>query len=43
MSPAVSKDPLLYFRFRHAKPGERIRVTWVDNRGTRRVDEALIS
>ena len=39
---AVSKDPLLTFRFRGGVAGERIRVTWKDNRGEQRSDEALI-
>ncbi len=39
---AVSRDPLLTFRFRGGTVGERIRVTWKDNRGEQRSDEALI-
>jgi sulfur-oxidizing protein SoxZ len=33
MSIAVSRDPLLSFRFRGGKPGDRIHVSWVDNLG----------
>ncbi len=43
MSQAVSQDPLLTFRFRGGKPGDRIRVTWMDNRGDRRSDETRIA
>lgn len=32
-STAVSKDPYLSIRFRGGKPGDRIRVSWVDNLG----------
>jgi sulfur-oxidizing protein SoxZ len=38
---AVSKDPLLTFRFRGGAPGETIRVTWRDNRGEQRSGEAV--
>jgi sulfur-oxidizing protein SoxZ len=43
LSMAVSRDPLLAFRFRGAAAGERISVAWTDNRGDRRTDEALIT
>lgn len=32
-SRAVSKNPFLNFRVRGAKPGDKIVVTWEDNRG----------
>ncbi|MGF2075768.1 thiosulfate oxidation carrier complex protein SoxZ, partial [Enterococcus casseliflavus] len=31
--PAVSKNPFLSFRFSGGKPGEKIAVTWTDNKG----------
>ena len=40
--PAVSKTPFLQFQLRGAKPGDRVGVVWVDNRGDRRSDEALV-
>ena len=40
---AVSQNPFLQFRFRGAKPGDRVTVTWVDNLGETRTDETLIS
>ena len=40
--PAVSKNPFLSFRFTGGKPGERITVTWVDNKGNKRTDEVTI-
>jgi len=42
LSPAVARDPLLSFRFRGGRPGDRIRVSWVDSAGVRRADEATI-
>jgi sulfur-oxidizing protein SoxZ len=41
--PAVSKTPFLQFQLRGAKPGDRVGVVWVDNRGDRRSDEALVT
>ncbi len=43
MGLAVSQDPLLTFRCRGAQTGDRISVSWIDNRGDRRSDEALIA
>jgi sulfur-oxidizing protein SoxZ len=43
LSIAVSRDPLLSFRFRGGAIGEPIRVTWRDSRGEQRSDEALIT
>jgi sulfur-oxidizing protein SoxZ len=43
LSIAVSRDPLLSFRFRGGAVGEPIRVTWRDSRGEQRSDEALIT
>lgn len=37
---AISKNPFLSFRFSGGKPGDKISVTWVDNRGDKRTDEA---
>lgn len=42
MSIAVSRDPVLAFRFAGAKAGERLRVSWVDSRGEVRSDDAVI-
>lgn len=41
--PAVSKNPLLQFKVKGAKPGDRVTVSWVDNRGDRRTDEATVA
>ena len=41
--PAVSKNPFLEFRFSGGKAGEKVVVTWTDNKGDKRSDEATIS
>jgi sulfur-oxidizing protein SoxZ len=41
--PAVSKNPYLQFKFKGGKKGEKITVTWVDNKGETRTDEATIN
>jgi sulfur-oxidizing protein SoxZ len=42
ISIAVSRDPLLSFRFAGAKVGDRMKVAWTDNLGDRRSDETVI-
>jgi sulfur-oxidizing protein SoxZ len=41
--PAVSKNPFIQFTFTGGKVGDKIAVTWVDNTGDKRTDEATIS
>ena len=41
--PAVSKNPFLQFTIKGAKAGDKIGVTWKDNRGDTRTDEAIVS
>jgi len=41
--PAISKNPYLQFKVKDAKPGDKITVSWVDNRGDKRTDEATVS
>lgn len=40
--PSISKNPFLGFRFKGGAPGDRITVSWVDNRGDKRSDEVSI-
>ena len=40
---AVSKDPFLNFKFMGAAKGDKIAITWVDNRGDSRSDEVVIA
>ena len=41
--PAVSKNPFLQFTVKGAKAGDKIAVTWVNNKGDKRTDEATVS
>lgn len=41
--PAVSKNPFLSFRFKGGAKGDKVVITWVDNRGDKRTDEATIA
>ena len=41
--PAVSKNPFLQFVVKGAKVGDKIAVTWKDNKGESRTDEATVS
>ena len=40
---AVSKNPYMQFAFKGGKAGDKIAVTWVDNRGEKRTDEAVVA
>ena len=41
--PAVSANPFLSFKFKGGAKGDKIQITWVDNRGDKRTDEAMIA
>ena len=41
--PAVSKNPFVQFAFKGGKSGDTIAVTWIDNKGDKRTDEAKIA
>jgi sulfur-oxidizing protein SoxZ len=41
--PAVSKNPFLQFVVKGAKAGDKIAVSWKDNKGDSRTDEATVS
>ena len=40
---AVSKNPFIQFSFNGGKAGEKIVVSWIDNHGDKRSDEATIA
>jgi sulfur-oxidizing protein SoxZ len=40
---AIAKNPFLSFKFQGGAKGDRISVTWTDNRGDTRTDEAAIA
>jgi sulfur-oxidizing protein SoxZ len=41
--PAVAKNPFLQFTVKGAKAGDKIAVTWKDNKGDTRTDEVAVS
>ncbi len=41
--PAVSKNPFMQFTVKGAKAGDKISVSWKDNKGDTRTDEATVS
>ena len=41
--PAVSKNPFLQFVIKGAKAGDKVGITWKDNKGDTRSDEATVS
>ena len=42
-SQAVSRDPFLGLRVKGAKVGDKIAVTWTDNKGDKRTDEVTVA
>jgi sulfur-oxidizing protein SoxZ len=41
--PSISKNPFMQFTVKGAKAGDKIAVTWKDNKGDTRTDEATVS
>jgi sulfur-oxidizing protein SoxZ len=41
--PAVAKNPFMQFVVKGAKAGDKITVTWKDNKGDTRTDEATVA
>ncbi len=41
--PSVAKNPFLQFTVKGAKAGDKITVNWLDNRGDKRSDEAVVT
>jgi len=41
--PGVSKNPFLQFNIKGAKPGDKVSVSWRDNRGDTRTDETTVT
>ncbi|MCI3953530.1 MAG: soxZ, partial [Burkholderiales bacterium] len=42
-SQAVSRNPFLGVRVKGAKAGDKIGVTWIDNKGDKRSDEVAVA
>jgi sulfur-oxidizing protein SoxZ len=41
--PAISKNPVIGFRIKDAKPGDKLVVAWEDNKGDKARAEATIA
>ena len=41
--PSVSRNPVFGFKVRGAKAGDKVAVTWADNKGESRTDEATVA
>ena len=41
--PSVSKNPFLQFNIKGAKAGDKISVTWTDNKNDTRTDAAVVA
>ena len=41
--PSVAKNPFMQFVVKGAKAGDKIAVTWKDNKGDSRTDEAVVA
>jgi sulfur-oxidizing protein SoxZ len=41
--PAVSKNPFLQFNVKGGKAGDKVSITWKDNKGESRTDEATVA
>jgi sulfur-oxidizing protein SoxZ len=42
ISQAISRNPVFAFKVKGAKAGDKITVTWKDNKGESRTDEATV-
>ena len=42
-SQAISRNPFLGLRIKGAKLGDKLSVTWVDNKGDKRTDEGTVA
>lgn len=43
LGPSISKNPFLGFKFSGGAKGDRVTVTWIDNLGGKRADDAVIT
>lgn len=43
LNTAVSRNPVFAFKVKGAKSGDKVVISWVDNKGDKRSDEATIA
>jgi len=41
--PSIAKNPFLQFTLKGAKLGDKVGISWTDNRGDKRSDEAVVA
>jgi sulfur-oxidizing protein SoxZ len=42
VSQAISRNPVFGFKVKGAKAGDKLSITWIDNKGDRRTDEVTL-
>jgi sulfur-oxidizing protein SoxZ len=43
VSQAISRNPVFGFKVKGAKVGDKLAITWIDNKGERRTDEVTLA
>lgn len=43
LGPSIAKDPFVSFKFKGGVKGDKVTVTWSDNKGDKRSDDTLIA
>jgi sulfur-oxidizing protein SoxZ len=41
-SQAIARNPVFGFKIKSAKAGDKLTITWVDNKGEKRTDEVAV-
>ena len=41
--PSIAKNPFLQFTIKNGKVGDKIVISWIDNKGDKRSDEAAVT
>jgi len=43
VSQAISRNPVFGFKVKGAKAGDKLGITWIDNKGDKRTDEVTLT
>jgi sulfur-oxidizing protein SoxZ len=43
VSQAISRNPVFGFKVKGAKAGDKLTITWIDNKGDKRTDEVTLA
>ena len=43
VSQAISRNPVFGFKVKGAKAGDKLAITWIDNKGDKRTDEVTLT